>query len=239
MSRTALFLGGMWCAVAMVASPAVAHEPGLRAGAAVAEITPEVGAPIVGGFTPAPSKAIHDPLHARCLVLDDGTRRIALVVLDLLGIHRQVSDEARRRIQERFAIPAEAVLISATHTHSATSAIGGPAQPPAAAFAGIGNPAAFRGSLESCGARLAGFRGFPDHHAYTAADLDGLDRWADGLRADLVVTTLKDLVKIDRESLAGVPLVALEIAIDVTVGGDSLTAVVVQATGGRAAEPKA
>ena len=131
MSRTALFLGGMWCAVAMVASPAAAHEPGLRAGAAVAEITPEVGAPIVGGFTPAPSKAIHDPLHARCLVLDDGTRRIALVVLDLLGIHRQVSDEARRRIQERFAIPAEAVLISATHTHSATSAIGGPAQPPA------------------------------------------------------------------------------------------------------------
>ena len=108
-----------------------------------------------------------------------------------------------------------------------------------AAFAGIGNPAAFRGSLESCGARLAGFRGFPDHHAYTAADLDGLDRWADGLRADLVVTTLKDLVKIDRESLAGVPLVALEIAIDVTVGGDSLRAVVVQATGGRAAEPKA
>jgi putative membrane-bound dehydrogenase-like protein len=108
-----------------------AADPRLQAGAAVADITPEVGAPIVGGFTPLPSKAVHDPLHARCLVLDDGSRRMALVVLDLLAIHRQVSDEARKRIHDQFAIPPDAVLISATHTHSATSALGGPAEPAA------------------------------------------------------------------------------------------------------------
>jgi len=108
-----------------------------------------------------------------------------------------------------------------------------------AAFAGIGNPAAFRGAIESCGAELVGFRGFPDHHAYTATDLDDLDRWAGGLRADLVVTTLKDLVKIDRERLGGVPLTALEVALDVLAGGDVLQAAIARATARIVAERQA
>ncbi len=96
----------------------------LRAGAATANITPELGGDIVGNFLPIVATHIHDQLHARCLVLDDGQTRLAIVVCDLLGIHQAVSDAARQRIAERLAIPAENVLISATHTHSATSALG-------------------------------------------------------------------------------------------------------------------
>ncbi|MGA0038577.1 MAG: hypothetical protein ACO3NZ_01905 [Pirellulales bacterium] len=99
--------------------------PCLRAGAATACITPPLGEPIVGGFHPFPADHIHDDLHARCLVLDDGSAKIALVVCDLLGIHRSVSDEARRLITEEVGIPAAQVLIAATHTHSATTALGG------------------------------------------------------------------------------------------------------------------
>ena len=73
---------------------------------------------------PFPSKHVHDELHARCLVLDDGTTKLALVVCDLLGIHRAVSDEARRLITEKTGIPRDNVMISATHTHSASSALG-------------------------------------------------------------------------------------------------------------------
>jgi neutral ceramidase len=108
---------------------AVAAEPAgrLRAGAAVADITPEIGGNgggnIVGGFLPVEPKQVHDPLHARCLVLDDGATKLAIVVCDLLGFHRSVSDEARARIAARLGIPAANVLISATHTHSATSAL--------------------------------------------------------------------------------------------------------------------
>lgn len=97
---------------------------GLQAGAATSNITPEIGGEIIGGFVPYPSKHIHDELHARCLVLDDGKTKLALVVCDLLGIHRIVSTEARRLIQEMTGIPPECVMISATHTHSATSALG-------------------------------------------------------------------------------------------------------------------
>lgn len=94
------------------------------AGAATSNITPEIGVDIVGGFVPSPSKHVRDDLHARCLVLDDGETRIALVVCDLLGMHRSVSIEARRLIQEKTGIPPECVLISCTHTHSAGSALG-------------------------------------------------------------------------------------------------------------------
>lgn len=96
----------------------------LKAGAATSNLTPPIGLPIIGGFVPFPSTHIHDELHARCLVLDDGTTTIALVVCDLLGIHRTVSEEARRLINEEHGIPAGNVMISATHTHSASSALG-------------------------------------------------------------------------------------------------------------------
>lgn len=96
----------------------------LKAGAATSNITPAIGGNIVGGFAPSPSANIHDELHARCLVLDDGKQRIAFVVCDLLGMQRSVSTTARRLITEKTAIPPSHVLISATHTHSATSVLG-------------------------------------------------------------------------------------------------------------------
>ena len=62
-------------AVAVSASslaPAAPAKPGLQAGAATSNITPLLGGDIIGGFVPFPSTNVHDELHARCLVLDDG-----------------------------------------------------------------------------------------------------------------------------------------------------------------------
>lgn len=110
--------------ICAISAAAFAADPVFKAGAATSNITPPIGEPVIGGFSPAPSTNVHDELHARCLVLDDGKTRLAFVVCDLLGIGRQVSDEARRIIAERTKIPASHVLISATHTHSASSAMG-------------------------------------------------------------------------------------------------------------------
>jgi hypothetical protein len=96
----------------------------LKAGAATSNITPYLGSDIIGGFLPFPATHVHDELHARCLVLDDGKTKLAMVVCDLLGLHRSVSVEARRLIQQATGIPPENVLISGTHTHSAASALG-------------------------------------------------------------------------------------------------------------------
>ena len=67
----------------------------LRAGAAMADITPPLGEMVVGGFAPFPATSIHDKLYAKCLVLDDGETQIALVICDNLGIVREVYDQAR------------------------------------------------------------------------------------------------------------------------------------------------
>ncbi len=96
--------------------------PVLRAGAAMVDITPPLGELVVGGFVPFPANDIHDPLHARCLVLDDGKNRMAIVICDNLGIARSVYDEARSLISKNSKIPPDQILMAATHTHSATRA---------------------------------------------------------------------------------------------------------------------
>jgi hypothetical protein len=106
------------------AAPAATSRGALRAGAATSNITPPLGTPIVGGFAPFPAQDVHDELHARCLVLDDGRTRLAIVICDLLGLHRTVSVEARRLIAAATGIPAENVVVAGTHTHSAGTALG-------------------------------------------------------------------------------------------------------------------
>ncbi|MSU72651.1 MAG: hypothetical protein EXS43_09960 [Opitutus sp.] len=120
--KTLLLLVLTVCSGTAFAAAPVA--PRLRAGAATSNITPELGTIIVGGFAPYPAGHVHDELHARCLVLDDGKTKLALVVCDLLGLHLSLSIEARRLIQEATGIPPEHVMISATHTHSAGTALG-------------------------------------------------------------------------------------------------------------------
>lgn len=63
------------------------------------------------------------------------------------------------------------------------------------AFAGIGRPEKFFTMLAEAGAELAGTRGFPDHHPYTAADLAALQSAA-GARGAQLVTTPKDMVRL-------------------------------------------
>jgi hypothetical protein len=113
-------------AIGLTVCAADESQATLRVGAAVSDITPSLGESIVGGFQPFPGKDVHDELKARCIVVDDGKSKIALVVCDLLGFHRSLSVEARRLIEAQSGIPTENVLISATHTHSAVSALGNP-----------------------------------------------------------------------------------------------------------------
>ena len=110
--------------VIFAALPAAAEDRALRAGAAASNITPPLGALIVGGFNPFPAVSVHDELHARALVLDNGAARLAIVVSDNVGIPRSVFDAAKRTIREKTGIPVENLLMSATHTHSGPSARG-------------------------------------------------------------------------------------------------------------------
>lgn len=96
-----------------------------RAGAHAQDVTPKkFPISVNGGMADRQAKGAHDPLHARCLVLDDGTTRIALVVVDSCMIPRDVCDNAKRLTHKATGLAPERILISATHTHSAPTLSG-------------------------------------------------------------------------------------------------------------------
>jgi tetraacyldisaccharide 4'-kinase len=97
------------------------------------------------------------------------------------------------------------------------------ARSPVAAFCGIGNPDAFRGTLESLGAKPVTFRAYADHHAYTRDDVAELTRWANELPPNaVVVTTQKDWVKLRLADLAGRRLWALRVGFQLIEGESEL-----------------
>jgi hypothetical protein len=97
-------------------------EPVFRAGAHAIDVSPPKLPVIVNGYTfERLVDVVHDPLYARSFVLDDGTTRVAIVVVDVCVMPRELIDRAKQLARERTGIPVERMLISATHTHSAPS----------------------------------------------------------------------------------------------------------------------
>ena len=96
-----------------------------RAGAFAQNINPKkYPVSVNGGMTDQQAKRARDPLHARCLVLDDGKTKLALCVIDACMCPREITDEAKRLVQKATGIPRSHVLISATHTHTAPTLAG-------------------------------------------------------------------------------------------------------------------
>jgi len=95
-----------------------------------------------------------------------------------------------------------------------------------AAFCGIGNPDAFRRSLEDAGFQVAGFKAFADHHAYPKPEVIELAGWAKSVGAAATVCTYKDLVKVRGAWPTGLPLVALASRLEVTSGQAELEAAI-------------
>ena len=80
-----------------------------------------------------------------------------------------------------------------------------------AGFCAIGNPDAFRATLESQGCDVVGWRIFPDHHRYDRGDIQELTDWVSRHEVEVVVCTAKDLVKLNVARIGNVPLVALQV----------------------------
>nr|WP_294501217.1 tetraacyldisaccharide 4'-kinase [uncultured Rhodopila sp.] len=79
------------------------------------------------------------------------------------------------------------------------------------AFAGIAIPDKFFAPLRQAGAVVAAARAFPDHHPYTARDLEALQSQADALGARLV-TTPKDAVRLPPAVRARISVIGVGLA---------------------------
>jgi tetraacyldisaccharide 4'-kinase len=128
--------------------------------------------------------------------------RAGVVVLTRLGEHDEAAASHAAVRATGFAGP----IVRAGHRVIAYFDLDGKPQPAPAgalAFCGIGDPALFRADLEATGVRLAGFRAFRDHHAYSVAAWQSLCDQAARARVPLV-TTEKDLSRL--ESVGGLSL---------------------------------
>jgi tetraacyldisaccharide 4'-kinase len=83
----------------------------------------------------------------------------------------------------------------------------------ALAFCGIGNPAAFRRTLEICGVRVAELLKFSDHYSYAPRGLKYIENAAKNLIPDIILCTMKDIVKIDCPTIADIPVQAVSVGI--------------------------
>ncbi|TWT33606.1 Tetraacyldisaccharide 4'-kinase [Posidoniimonas corsicana] len=156
-------------------------------------------------------------------------RRADVVCLTRADMASEPDREAiRRRVAQ--AAP-EALWCEAAHApQRLINAAGAQAELAAAsgrrvaAFCGIGNPAAFRRTVEELGGEVVAWREFPDHHRYTREDIEKIT--ADAEPAELVLCTHKDLAKVQSEELGQRPLWAVEIEMRLLLGEEPLSALI-------------
>lgn len=105
------------------------------------------------------------------------------------------------------------------------------------AFAGIGNPGAFFQELGILGARVLEAIPFPDHRTYARGDMSKLQEWGRLMRAEALVTTEKDAVRLAPLLPLETPLFALTIELDFLEGGETFREAVLGGVGLREPPP--
>jgi hypothetical protein len=91
----------------------------LYAGVCETDITPPIGVWMVGyGGRPTGCVGVHDPLYARALVVDNGERRLVLVVADIIALPDEMVSPVRAGIAAQVGTAPEAVMLHCTHTHA-------------------------------------------------------------------------------------------------------------------------
>lgn len=100
------------------------REKSFRAGVAAIDITPgKFPISVNGMMSDRIASRSYDPLHARCMVLDNGQTSLAIVVVDSLMMTGSLIDKAKSMARDRTGIPVEHMTICATHTHAAPSVV--------------------------------------------------------------------------------------------------------------------
>lgn len=91
----------------------------LLAGAAVTDLTPTQSVFLYGyPHVARDSTGVHDPLQCAALYVRGGGGAALFLANDLIHVSKRFSAEVRRAITAETGVPEEAILITATHTHS-------------------------------------------------------------------------------------------------------------------------
>jgi hypothetical protein len=113
------------CSLALFSFALSAARAEFRAGAAVVDVTPDKLPVLVnGGMLSRTVEKVNTRVNARAIALADGKTQAAIVVVDSCMMGCPLLDEAKALAAKRTGIPANRILISATHAHSAPASMG-------------------------------------------------------------------------------------------------------------------
>jgi neutral ceramidase len=99
----------------LVANPVLAAD--LKVGFGTADITPPAGYRMAGGYSEVFATGVNDPLFAKAIYFEQGEVRAALVVCDVCGQARDLTDRIRAAASKAHGIPVDRIAVTATHTH--------------------------------------------------------------------------------------------------------------------------
>ncbi|MEK7414589.1 MAG: neutral/alkaline non-lysosomal ceramidase N-terminal domain-containing protein [Planctomycetota bacterium] len=108
----------------------------MRIGFGRVDITPRIGVELCGfgAFLNRHSTAIRDRLWARAMAIEVEGTRLVIVSCDLVGIGREMSAKIRAAVMSATGLPASAIMVHSTHTHSGPTTMStsgwGDADPP-------------------------------------------------------------------------------------------------------------
>ena len=74
----------------------------LKVGLARRVITPPIGSEMPGLLAKRHAKGVHDDLHAKAMLIDNGTKRLAIVGVDALSLRRATFLKVRWRWEIRL-----------------------------------------------------------------------------------------------------------------------------------------
>ena len=100
-----------------------AADPVLKVGFAECDVSPPVGGMLpvyMAGFGHnRTATKLHDPIMARAVVLSDGTKQVALVSVDVVGLFLPTVEDVRAKLKG-----IDHVLVSSTHNHEGPDTLG-------------------------------------------------------------------------------------------------------------------
>ncbi|MEO8308007.1 MAG: neutral/alkaline non-lysosomal ceramidase N-terminal domain-containing protein [Pseudomonadota bacterium] len=117
MKAAAIILSTLLCAATSLT--AIAADAPLRAGASRVDYTP------AKDQLPRNFDGVLDQIYVRSIVVDNGHTRAALISVDAGGIPSDLYAKVSARAAQELNIPANQLLLSATHTHSVPFQLGG------------------------------------------------------------------------------------------------------------------
>lgn len=93
----------------------------LQAGFSRVDVTPMLGIPIRGYYKPRFAEGILDNLEINALALSCGEDTVVLLSMDNCYVNQMLTDRFIEGISQATGLPAEAILIHGTHTHTGPS----------------------------------------------------------------------------------------------------------------------